>query len=129
MRTSAIRLMTIAALALPLCFSAGCTVYESAPGVFVTAPPSTFDRSWSAAVGAFEDHGVRITLRRPRSGPAARDARRHRPRRKPSHPGRRQRSRRAQYFRRDRARPDADRPRVASVRSANGALSAAGRPV
>lgn len=36
---------------------AGCTVYETAP-----APaPSTFDRSWSAALSAAQDAGVRIT--------------------------------------------------------------------
>jgi hypothetical protein len=35
---------------------AGCVVYEPAP-----APsPSTFDRSWSAALGAAQDEGVRI---------------------------------------------------------------------
>ncbi len=48
----------------------GCTYYETAPGQYVAAPyvvapppapPSRFDRSWSAAVGAFEDQGVRIT--------------------------------------------------------------------
>ena len=36
---------------------AGCTVYEPAP-----APaPSPFDRSWSAALAAAQDEGVRIT--------------------------------------------------------------------
>jgi hypothetical protein len=41
---------------------AGCVVYEAAPGVFVTTPPAnTFDRSWSATVGAFQDQGVQIT--------------------------------------------------------------------
>jgi hypothetical protein len=36
---------------------AACVVYEPAP-----APsPSTFDRSWSAALGAAQDEGVRIT--------------------------------------------------------------------
>ena len=35
---------------------AGCTVYEPVP-----APaPSTFERSWSAALGAAQDEGVRI---------------------------------------------------------------------
>jgi hypothetical protein len=35
----------------------GCTVYEP-----VSVPaPSTFDRSWSAALGATQDAGVRIT--------------------------------------------------------------------
>jgi len=35
---------------------AGCVVSE--PGV---PPPSTWDRSWSAALGAAQDEGVRIT--------------------------------------------------------------------
>jgi hypothetical protein len=39
----------------------GCTYYEVAPGVYATSAPTSFDRSWSAAVGAFEDQGVRIT--------------------------------------------------------------------
>jgi hypothetical protein len=36
---------------------AGCVVYEPVPA----PPPSTFDRSWSAALGAAQDEGVRIT--------------------------------------------------------------------
>jgi hypothetical protein len=39
----------------------GCTVYETAPGVYAAVPPTSFDRSWSAAVGALDDQGVRIT--------------------------------------------------------------------
>ena len=35
---------------------AGCVVYEPVP----TYAPSTFDRSWSAALGAAQDEGVRI---------------------------------------------------------------------
>ena len=36
----------------------GCAVYEPVP---VSVPsPSTFDRAWSAAVGAAQDEGVRI---------------------------------------------------------------------
>jgi hypothetical protein len=54
------RIVTAALVAM-VCLAGGCVVYETAPGVYVTAPPSTFDRSWSAAVGAFEDQGVRIT--------------------------------------------------------------------
>jgi len=38
----------------------GCTYYQTAPGVYAPVP-STFERSWSAAVGALEDEGVRIT--------------------------------------------------------------------
>ena len=40
---------------------AGCTYYEVAPGVYTAAQPASFDRSWSAAVGAFQDQGVQIT--------------------------------------------------------------------
>jgi hypothetical protein len=40
---------------------AGCTVYEVGPGVYAPAPPATFDRSWNAVAGAFEDQGVQIT--------------------------------------------------------------------
>jgi hypothetical protein len=37
----------------------GCTVYEPVP---VSAPaPGAFDRSWSAAIAAAQDEGVRIT--------------------------------------------------------------------
>jgi hypothetical protein len=39
----------------------GCTYHETAPGVYATTPPSKFDRSFAAVVGAFEDQGVRIT--------------------------------------------------------------------
>ncbi|MGH7307009.1 MAG: hypothetical protein ACRELZ_27365 [Candidatus Rokuibacteriota bacterium] len=49
-------------LALGLCLSvlAGCTYYQAAPGVYTTAPTSTFDRSWSAARNAMLEEGVRI---------------------------------------------------------------------
>ncbi len=36
---------------------AGCTVYEPVP----VAAPSTFDRSWNAALAAAQDVGVQIT--------------------------------------------------------------------
>ena len=37
----------------------GCVVYEPVP---VSVPsPSKFDRAWSAAVGAAQDEGVRVT--------------------------------------------------------------------
>jgi hypothetical protein len=41
----------------------GCTYYQTAPGVYTTTPPApaSFDRSWSAALGAFADQGVRVT--------------------------------------------------------------------
>jgi hypothetical protein len=38
----------------------GCTYYEVSPGVYATAPASTFDRSWSAARNAFLEQSVRI---------------------------------------------------------------------
>ena len=38
----------------------GCTYYQTAPGVYAPLP-TAFERSWSAAVGAMEDEGVRIT--------------------------------------------------------------------
>jgi hypothetical protein len=37
----------------------GCVVYEPVP---VSVPsPSVFDRAWSAAIGAAQDEGVRVT--------------------------------------------------------------------
>ena len=43
-------------LVIALSLLAGCVVYETAP-----APaPSTFDRSWNAAVAAAQDEGVRV---------------------------------------------------------------------
>ncbi|MDZ7596863.1 MAG: hypothetical protein U5J82_00835 [Desulfobacterales bacterium] len=41
----------------------GCTYYQTAPSYYGpgASPASKFDRSWSAAVGAFEDQGVRVT--------------------------------------------------------------------
>jgi hypothetical protein len=41
--------------------AAGCTYYETAPGVYSPAPASTFDRAWNAALGAAADEGVQIT--------------------------------------------------------------------
>jgi hypothetical protein len=49
------------ALVLAAALLAGCTVYQVGPGVYSPAPPATFDRSWYAAAGAFEDQGVQIT--------------------------------------------------------------------
>jgi len=49
---------TTIAIAILMLFS-GCTVYEPVPAY--TPPPSTFDRAWSAAIGAAQDEGVRIT--------------------------------------------------------------------
>jgi hypothetical protein len=42
-----------------LAMAAGCVVYEPVPA-YVPAP-SAFDRSWSAAIAAAQDEGVRIT--------------------------------------------------------------------
>ena len=38
---------------------AGCVVYDTPPPGY-TAGPSTFDRSYAAAIGAFADEGVQI---------------------------------------------------------------------
>jgi hypothetical protein len=48
------------ALALGANLLAGCTYYQTAPGVYAPAPVSTFDRSWSAARNAFQEESVRI---------------------------------------------------------------------
>ncbi|MBI4522293.1 MAG: hypothetical protein HY695_00600 [Deltaproteobacteria bacterium] len=46
-------------LAVLLMLVSGCTVYEPVPAY---APaPSTFDRAWSAAIGAARDEGVQVT--------------------------------------------------------------------
>jgi hypothetical protein len=54
-RISSALLVSLALLLGP----AGCTYYQTAPGVYSPAP-SAFERSWSAAIGALEDEGVRI---------------------------------------------------------------------
>ena len=47
---------------LVLCaLAAGCVYYPPPPGYYVTTPAGGFNRSWSAAVGAFRDQGIRIT--------------------------------------------------------------------
>ena len=51
----------------------GCTYYEMAPGVYATTPPSTFDRSWSAALGALGDEGVQVVQQHPVSNLQAGD--------------------------------------------------------
>ena len=38
-----------------------CTVYQTGPGVYASVPPTGFDRSWNATVGALGDQGVQIT--------------------------------------------------------------------
>jgi len=43
-------------------FLTGCTYYQTAPGTYsTTSTVSKFDRSWSAAIGAFSDQGVHIS--------------------------------------------------------------------
>ncbi len=54
--------LTFVLTVLALGVVAGCTYYQTAPGVYSSAPaPASFDRSWSAALGAFADQGVQIT--------------------------------------------------------------------
>lgn len=48
-------------LAMVMMLITGCTYYQTAPGVYTTTPPSKFDRSYAAAIGALEGQGVRIT--------------------------------------------------------------------
>jgi len=55
-----IALRVVLAVGLCTALLAGCTYYEVSPGVYATAPASTFDRSWSAARNAFLEQSVRI---------------------------------------------------------------------
>ena len=57
LRTAKLRIPTRFAIIVGgLAVLAGCVVYEP-----VASPsPSTFDRSWSAALGAAQDEGIRI---------------------------------------------------------------------
>jgi hypothetical protein len=58
-KTSPLSLGRIAIIIVALSAAlAGCVVYEPAP---TPPPPSTFDRSWNAALGAAQDEGVQIT--------------------------------------------------------------------
>ena len=53
---------TIAVLALAGTAMLGsCAVYQTAPGVYAPARPSAFERSWNAALGAFQDQGLTIS--------------------------------------------------------------------
>ena len=52
----AIARFAIAVVAVPIIVT-GCAVYEPVPAY---APPANFERSWTAAVGAAQDVGVRI---------------------------------------------------------------------
>jgi len=52
----------IAAVAASVMITGACTVYQPAPAVvYAPAQPSAFERSWSAALGSFEDQGVSIS--------------------------------------------------------------------
>jgi hypothetical protein len=51
----------VVAVALTVGLVSGCVVYQTAPGVYSPYPATSFDRSWSASVGAFADQGVRVT--------------------------------------------------------------------
>jgi hypothetical protein len=53
--------LPILAIALAGALLGACTYYETAPGVYSQTAPSSYDRSWSAAVGAMRDEGVTIT--------------------------------------------------------------------
>lgn len=50
-------LIVAAGLALTL---GGCTYYPVAPGEYAPYPPSTFEQTWAAALGALSDEGVQI---------------------------------------------------------------------
>ena len=58
-KASALRAVALAAFAAAAVV--GCTYYQTAPSVYSTSAPTSFDRSWSAALGAFADQGVPIT--------------------------------------------------------------------
>jgi hypothetical protein len=47
-------------------FLPGCVVYEPYPGAY--GAPSTYDRAWSAALGAVQDAGVQVTSMEPSTG-------------------------------------------------------------
>lgn len=53
------RLILTTGLAVAAAVSGGCVVYEPVP--VGSGQASTFDRSWSAAVGAMRDQGVTVT--------------------------------------------------------------------
>ena len=63
-RTDLFVLMIVAAVAVVWVY--GCANPEPAP--YYAPTPSTFDRAWSAAIGAAQDEGVRITAEDRASG-------------------------------------------------------------
>ena len=48
----------IVVFAVASALATSCVVYEPVPAY---STPSTFDRAWSAAVGALQDNGVNVT--------------------------------------------------------------------
>jgi hypothetical protein len=52
---------TAVIVALVAALVGGCTVYQTAPGVYAPAPANTFDRAWDAARGAAYDEGFTVT--------------------------------------------------------------------
>ena len=80
------------ALALGLLILSGCTVYQTAPGVYAPAPPSAFDRAWEAARGAAYDEGVTVTSEDRSRGVDRGPEGRFRRDPEPHHPGRWQRA-------------------------------------
>ena len=53
--------LRVTSLALVATLFGGCTYYQTAPGVYSTAPASSFDRSWGAVQAAFADQGVPVS--------------------------------------------------------------------
>jgi hypothetical protein len=60
-------LRSFSLLAIAASLTAGCAVYEVAPGVYAPGPApvqvtpnTTYERSWAAARNAFLDQGVRV---------------------------------------------------------------------
>lgn len=52
--------LRVALLTLAATLFGGCTYYQTAPGVYSTAPVSGFDRSWGAVQAAFADQAVPV---------------------------------------------------------------------
>jgi hypothetical protein len=53
-------LAAMTAAGVIMLFIYGCESSPPPPATY-TPPPSTFDRAWSAAIGAAQDEGIRIT--------------------------------------------------------------------
>jgi hypothetical protein len=51
-------LLAVVVLVVASALAASCVVYEPVPAY---STPSTFDRAWSAALGALQDNGVDVT--------------------------------------------------------------------